>query len=141
MIESQELPLGHLISLATRFPLCPTGGAGMASAMRYLCQYPLMVHAMRTVYPICRHGVIRQHPWLLRLRLPGEQLGRGEWSYAWAWLDTQEQIWGSKILTEPLTDEDWQYFGHPRAPRAEDPDGEPLTFGFLDPVLTWEDRT
>lgn len=139
MIEKTKVPLGHLLTLSTSVPLCTNGQPGLLHLMVYLTQYPLRTHAFRAVMPICRHAVVRQHPWLLRISVPHQIIDTNDWPRLWAWLDAMEQRWGAEHEVGPAELVDWQANGHPRAPRVVDPVGEPIAFPFVNPVLIWEE--
>lgn len=134
MIESEDVPLGHLLTVVSGQMFCIDGPDGLVALMRFMTQYPVHSYGpqVRGVWPICRHALVRQHPWLLRVPLPTyEQLHGGV--YRWAWLDAMERKWGPAYPVLPVEDEDWQAHGHPRAPRAFDQHGHRLEFRFGDP--------
>jgi hypothetical protein len=134
MIRTEDVPLGHVLTLVTGHQVAVSGGEGVLELLRYLIQVELPEGHHRAVWPICRVSVIRQHPWLLKVKIPHEMLAREFGPYRWSWVDTMERRYGATVPLSPVELVDWQSCGYPQVPVRQH------EVPFRNPVIVWPEN-
>lgn len=139
-MDEKEYSFGTIISLWQNFDLSLTwtedGTVSRVGPMIATLCGPLSAPESPLAMTAVRQAVVWQYPWLTRLNdlsLPDWMRDKASHVWEWAWLDKQEQKFGSAYWMAPLP-EDWRRLVKLTSFRARSflPDGSSVIVGFWD---------
>jgi len=98
-----DFALGDILSITTDRLVSRDHIGGVYRILGYMTGEDLMTHQLPRVSDECKPALLAQHPQLADIDVPAE-FGTAEAVYAW--LDTQEAIYGATLPVSPLAPDD-----------------------------------